>query len=230
MPVKSSRRSHRKYVARRPRRFFSRRRFGRIPRVMSKSVNTHHYVRWFDAASGNDAILLNNATGTTYGARAWQLDEMAGFNELTSLYDQYKITKIVAYFMWSPKSLGLGVNQFPSGAGVYSPVLYYKRDYDDDTAPTSQSTFLESNQTRMVRLMPNKTVRVVIKPAVLNMVYQGPASTAYAPKWNVRLDCANDDVPHYGLKWFADYLAIADVNLGQIDVRYKAYITCYNTR
>lgn len=197
--------------------------------------NKHRHCRWF---TDPDTIVLAKNTGGVVGlGRSFQLDEIKNFSELTSLYDQYKITHIKAYASWSPfaglsedtawNAAGASASA-ALGSGMLTPILWFMPDYDDDSTPT-MAEIEQSSRAKCVRLNPHKTFKFNIKPATLTAVYQAVTS-AYSPKWKTRLDCANDDVPHYGMKWVAQYLNNINLDMGQITIKYKAYLTMYDAR
>lgn len=203
------------------------------PRLGLQSVNVHKYVRWEDTDRKIDlpAVALP-AAATQFQAHAFTLASLANASEFTALYDQYEITHVQAHVMWAPKNTdGVSFTATTTAffaSGVGNPILYYHTDFDDATNPSSLSEFKQSNKTKMLMLRPGKIIKINLKPAVLHMIYESVGSTAYGPKWRQRIDCADDSVPHYGLKYAIDYLNGTD--MGEVTIRYKYWVRFFNVR
>lgn len=195
--------------------------------LVSKSRQPHFHIRW----DSNPRNMLLNPTnnGTTSVAYAFKLQDVQNVAELTSLYDSYKITKVILHLNWSPLDVPAStINNDRGNPELYGPILSYLRDYDDDTALTL-GEFRERASNKQIRMKPGVQYKIALTPAVAQEIYRAGALPAYAAKWKQRLDMANDDVPHYGIKLLATYLA-GGFDLGTINIRTQYYITCYNTR
>lgn len=165
------------------------------------------------------------STGITPASFDFRLSDVAAHSEFTALYDQYIIDKVLVMFDYSPDVAmpgGLG------GETAYLPKLWIKRDYDDSGTPTMQE-MLQSNQTKCLRFSTNRLTRaIVIRPAFANEVYNSSVSTAFTVMRRQWLNCANDSVPHYGLKCIAQ--GVPSTNLGAITVRVKYFLRFKNVR
>lgn len=186
--------------------------------------NIHKFRRY---SRGYNVQLTQNASGFDATAFAFTLDRVQGYTELTAMYDQYRIDYVQFRINWSPKYT-ISVDPNNPGQSTY-PLLYYFKDYDDDNTPTSLNQMQERGNLRQVRITPNKIIKINVKPAVSAMVYQSAVATGYTPKWDTKIDMANPDVPHYGLKIGIDHL-INQPSQGQLDVEIVYHITCFGVR
>lgn len=204
------------------------RRKGRIAgsRVMPpKGYQPHYHIRYEATDQTIDLTATSGGATKIFGASSFSLDTIDGYGELTALYDQYKITKVILYLTWSP--LVRPTSLSGESADVFAPVFMYCPDHDDVTTPT-ESSLKQRSKTKTIRLQPGKQYKIVITPSVLQAVYESAIATSYAPKYNQKIDMADPSVPHYGLKWMCT--KAADFNMGEVNIMTKYYITCYNSR
>lgn len=199
--------------------------------TVPKNKQTHYHVRRITASgaplgSSSEAdfsIDCNNGDSAIYRGLQFTLGDLEGYTELTQLYDQYMITKVVVEFLWTITGSDAGVvGPNPS----MSPYVNCIRDYDDANTPTS-TNFRESGRVKRLRLVANKRHILALTPAVLGMRYQSATSTAYGPQWKQRIDMADAATPHYGLKI---QLIKCPLRLGYVQVTARYYVSCYQTR
>lgn len=136
------------------------------------------------------------------------LTDLQNYSELTALFDQYKIDKVIFHFLpsWNNGEV------LQLGAGVTLPWIFYYADYDDDTAPTSLS-FPYQRQSLKFKLFDSPfKVSVNVKPTtalLLSSTDPVPAlgdiksGTDFSKKaaW---CDMTHPDITHYGLKVVLD--------------------------
>ncbi len=196
-----------------------------------KNKQTHFHVRRISAtvqtpgasSEADFSIDCNNADSQIYRGLQFTLADLENYTELTSLYDQYMITKVVLEFLWTLTGTDAGVvGPNPSMA----PYVNCIRDYDDSVTPT-QPVFRESGRVKRLRLTANKRHIIALTPAVLGMRYKSVTGTAYGPQWKQRIDMADPTTPHYGLKI---QLNKVPLRLGYVQVTAKYYVNCYQTR
>lgn len=196
-----------------------------------KNKQVHYHVRRITASgapigSSSEADFsmdLNNPDSAIYRGLQFTLGDLEGYTELTTLYDQFMITKVVVEFLWTITGSDAGVvGPNPS----MSPYINCIRDYDDSVTPTS-TTFRESGRVKRLRLNANSRSIIALTPAVLGMKYQSALSNSYGPQWKQRIDMANPTTPHYGLKL---QLIKCPLRLGYVQVTAKYYVSCYQTR
>lgn len=186
--------------------------------------NIHQFKRY---SRGYNVALTNNTSGFDATAFQFSLDRVEGYSEFATLYDQYRIDYVQFRINWSPKYT-IAVQPNAPGQSTY-PVLYYFKDYDDANSPTSLAQMQERGNLKQVRITPNRIIKINVKPAVSAMIYQGLTSTAYSPKWGAKLDMAQPDVPHFGLKIGIDHL-ISQPSQGQLDVEIVYHMTMFGCR
>lgn len=192
-------------------------------RSLRKNQQPHFHVRW---ESTDRTIDLASTATYENEAFQFQLNNLQNFSDLTNLYDQYKITKIIMYLNWSPLAYSTGLNDTSKTPELVAPMLMYVRDHDDST-PIALSDFKQIGKTKQIRIRPGKQYKIALTPSILTEAYRTGVTTAYLPKYKQKVDMANPDVQHYGIKFGVEKPAIS---LGQINVRCKYYVTCYNTR
>lgn len=185
--------------------------------------NIHSYRRY---GRGYTMNLTSNPTGFDTTAFQFSFDRVTNYTELTTIYDQYVIDFVQIRILWSPKTT-LGANVNAPGQSTY-PVLYYFKDYDDATVPTSLSEMKERGNLRQVRINPNGLIKINLKPAVLSTSYLTALTSGYAPKWGQKVDMNYPTVPHYGLKIGIDHLDNQDQ--GALDIEIVYHVTCFGTK
>ncbi len=176
-------------------------------------------------------LLATATNGETMGALNFTFLDIVNSPELTVLYDQYRIDFVTCALNWSPKdanptAFNIGPNQ------MAFPVMYYAKDYDDIVPPASLTAFKERGNLKSFRLMPFRTHKISLKPAVQNAVIRDPSTVpptlATNPVWNKKLDCAAANIPHIGLKLLCDH--ITGQNLGTINIQITYHVTMFGTR
>lgn len=167
---------------------------------------------------------IGSAQSTSYNSINFTLNDITNVAELTSLYDEYQITKVVVDFI--PRAGALSSS--PSGAAgnvnqqfsTYQPFLTVV-DYDDNTPPSSRDDMLEYGTCKVSK--PNTMVRRVIVPKIQVQTYISANSVGKSAKSRQWLDCVHPDIPHFGLKWAWNQSAAA----GADTVLYDIYCTYY---
>lgn len=223
------RRRRPKRAYRRKRRFKRRRRHGGKSRWGKAIYNIHKYRRM--GRTTTMPLLATATNGETMGALNFTFLDIVNSPELTVLYDQYRIDFVSCALNWSPKdanptAFNIGPNQ------MAFPVMYYAKDYDDIVPPVSLTAFKERGNLKSFRLMPFRTHKISLKPAVQNAVIRDPSTVpptlATNPVWNKKLDCAAANIPHIGLKLLCDH--ITGQNLGTINIQITYHVTMFGTR
>lgn len=162
----------------------------------SKSNNGSQPIYKFHRFAAFNSIQAKALT-TTYGATYFSLDQVPGYTEFTALFDQYRITRVIAHF-W-PTALSVTNTNSSSTIVNVPPRIVHAIDYDDSVAPTSVNEVREYSTAR-TNYSTEKFTRD-FKPAVSRVVYEGVSSSGYSPDWDVWVSTNDPTVPHYGLKW-----------------------------
>ena len=197
-------------------------------------LNKHLHRRW---AEVEESLEIVSDTSPQFETKelTFSLDKIVNYSELQSMYDQYKINFVEMYLMWSPEELEIaesGTVQYRANLVPPSLEMYHIVDYDDNTA-LSESQFKERSRTRLTLLKPQQKKKIVIKPAVLSQIYETLTSTGYAPKFNVKLDSQDANIPHYGYKFGFKTPAnttSGQVKLGKITIQVRYNLTMFNTK
>ena len=164
--------------------------------------NHHTFKRYAVTQTFN----YTNGSGTEYdNAMSFQLSDIINLSEFTNLYDRFRIKYVVVKFsvINVPESYWAPVSATAVNALSIYPRLWYCPDYDDVTA-TTINDLKQRPQTKMRYLKPNRTVNIIVRPAVNGQAYRTAISTAYTPMWKTWIDMGQNDTPHYGLKYAID--------------------------
>lgn len=207
--VKYRKRGKRSYGAIKRRRFnYRKRRYARKSMHTRKlRENVHSYKRYTVSQNFN----YTNSSGVEYDAAiSFQLSDVINKDEFVNLYDRFRIKYVVFTISmpnvpesyWAPSS-ATTVNAL----GIY-PRIWYCPDYDD-TAAITLNDIKQRPQTKMRFIRPNRNVKIVVRPAVNGQAYRTALSTAYTPMWRPWIDMAQNDTPHYGLKYCIDLQGFA---------------------
>lgn len=170
---------------------------------------------------------LDSTTNWVPNSLTFQLSDIINVSDFTNLFDQFKINKVVLTLRWSPRANTYTSTNTYASTGVYNPVLYYYTDHDDDDPVATQEDMLEVQRHKSRRILPQRPIYITVKPAVQAMAYQTALTTAYGPKWNMKLNMDDISAAHYGLKMGVNKLG---VDLGSITIDVKYYFTCYGVQ
>ena len=122
------------------------------------------------------------------------LNQVINHQELTNLADKYRIAGAYVRIYYNHSGA--------SGASTYSqPYVQYTTDGDDATVPTLSS--LREKMGVKMKTFKNQSAYIGIKckPVPNRQVYNPGGTAAYeVAKYAPYLDCANDGVPHFGIK------------------------------
>ncbi len=230
---------YRRRYKRRGRRRFNKKRYGRkkpfkyrVSRWGIKKYNIHKFRRMGRTTS----LALVAGSGSIPKAFNFNFADVVNNTEFTSLYDQYRIDYVTVSLTWSPKTtVALAPNNL---ATPLFPIMYYCKDYDDNSVPASLTQFKEKGNIRQLRLTPNRIIKINVKPAVQKMLINniglpGAAITfgdiSTGPVWNKKIDCNSDTIPHLGLKMIVEYVNAASA-LGSVNIETMYHFTCFGVR
>lgn len=136
----------------------------------------------------------NNVTDLNQ-ALTFNIDQVQNFVHLTGMYDMFRINKVVCTFRPVCTEVSF------ANAFAYPGKLLVVRDYDDNTALTSQDQYYQYRDCKMIPLASGRKLSIGITPATLSAMYQSGVATAYSPKYKQWIDNANSPTPHYGIKF-----------------------------
>jgi len=198
------------------------------------SLNMHSYSRY------STAVTLDVTSSTLQDERQFKFEDILGYSEFASLYDSYKMTKVVMMIqlITNPDSINPTNSSNTANGGQFAisnwfPRWWYIRDYDGGGSD-SLASIKERQGVRCFVLRPNKINRIVIKPKVLTQAYAGATSTGYlvTQAKSLFIDMANTAVPHYGLNSVVDCMGLDpnDTYPFKIRIEFKYYFTCKDVR
>lgn len=158
-------------------------------------------VRW----SNNDfnsnvhyVVVGDNAVNSGVFATTFALSQVAGSAEIKSLFDNYRITRVMYRFL---------IKRDPSqnagaitGNGLF-PSIRWVHDFNDSAA-ISKVQMMQHAAMREFYFTEQRqhSKWYSLKPALLSTTYESGVTNAYSPVWRRFLDTSDDTAPHYGLK------------------------------
>lgn len=194
--MRPKRRSSRKITSRkRQRKAYSR---------MPKSIKwTTQVVRARQSVTGGaiNGLLAENISqliGAQDFAVFFTLDQTPNAATFTSLFDQYRIRKVVLKFL--PQIQFVSTPDVITAPGP-SGAFVYVEDQDDATALGSLNAYLEYDTCKMQQAHDLTPIVMNINPKIAGSAYRG-AFTGYTNLPNTTwIDCSNRDVQYYGAKF-----------------------------
>lgn len=226
----------------------------RMARTMVKTQmfkkEIHHFKRWgegvtFTDNNGGDGagIIFNDGLGSQYwltleddswGTFTFQLNNLPNYQELCSLFDQYRINKVCVKLF--PTS---NVNQIvPTAGGVLpgsvltQPIMYVV-DYDDKVF-TGRKDLLEYGKLKYCKYP--KVMSSCFTPALLDSVSATGTNVsvvAGSPKFKQWLSTDDPDIQHFGLKVFMPGVGggiTSTDNVWRYEIRIAYYVSFRNTK
>lgn len=151
----------------------------------------------------NPIEISNDSTVETKIAFAFRLSDIINFSSWTTLFDQYRIDKVVVKFV--PVQTEAVFRPYDDttnpGASVSEiPRLCTIIDRDDESSPIDFNQIFQRPQSRTRKA--TQTITWTFVPNRLVEVYRSATTTGYKVDTNKKefLDCGYSDVPHYGMK------------------------------
>jgi hypothetical protein len=154
------------------------------------------------------------------GATNFTLSQVANQANFTALFDQYKVDYLE--FTFRPQA-----NATTLVTTSLVPRFITAIDYDDSNTPSSLVALEEymSAQTHMVDTFTRR-----FRPKILTMIWDGtnPAAGGSTPApW---IDCAQNLIPHYGIKYGIEAGSVAQTAFQTWHVDHYVGLTFRNVR
>jgi len=213
----------RKRTIRRKRRTTTRRRFNiSRPRTALRQTARSQVFALKRFVSGKVAQNGNDAVPSLGRGVDFQLVDVPAYTELSSLFDQYKITGVAYRFVISRDPMATNVT-----TKLY-PRLTWVHDYDDASAPSSFNEIAQYPNCKEHWFSETRqhTKWHFIKPAKSQVMYESATLSGYQPTWKGFVDMASNIMPHYGIKMWWDYLQTGVT----LYMQCKYYVVCKNVR
>lgn len=176
----------------------------------------------FSRLGTKSSITISGTLEQSY-AYSFNLQQISGFTDFATLFDQYKLTGVKVMFrLMSNPDAGSNNNT----AQQIFPSIWTVTDHDDDNTITLAQMKEKQGARRRV-LRPNSIVSSYIKSPHIDMsVYNSSVTTGYTsstPRW---LDMNSPNIPHYGLKIVLDSEGVSQIASYYISVEMKYYFKC----
>lgn len=181
----------------------SKRTYGRrrVYRKKTPANGSIRILRWSSKDSTNNChktLTGNDAIPALDGSEVFTLGDLNGSGEITSLFDNYRITKVL--YRWvllkSPDGATTATNKF-----IY-PRIVWKHDFNDQLVINRTQMYQNANIKEAYfgdNMM--KTRWYPLNPSVDMSAYISSVATGYSPKWRQWLDTSYSTLPHYGIKY-----------------------------
>lgn len=182
-----------------------RRRFQR-GRVATKRTNLsglglHYFRRRYVVANITSSTSSVGVQTNAAGALSFAMSSLPNASEFTALFDAYKIVKVKLDFIPFGDNVNMPLDAMSNSTSLMSPggPLITAIDYDDANTPGAATDLLQY-QASKVTPVPRR-LKMSLRPKFATEVYRSGTSTGYGARsgW---LDCANSDIPHYGVKYW----------------------------
>jgi len=151
----------------------------------------------------------------------FQLDQCLQYNELTSLFDRYKIVGVKLKFLFQCNT------NFYDGdthAQPPLPVINYAYDCDDNSAISDKLAVTTKYYCKERLLNGNRTFSVFYKPRIDQAIYQDGLVTAYTSERRKWIDCNNPSVPHYGMKIWINNWSVTPASAHKLTITPTYYL------
>lgn len=208
------------YRSKVPKRSKALRRIPRCPRVQS---GIYSYRR---TLSTTFTPTYNGVLTNTYLALEFQLGDLAGYTEFTTLYDSWRLKKVNLRFI--PRMNSFGQADY-AATFTACPNLITAIDTDDSATPTSLDDLLQYANHKIHPWY--KQFSVSFAPKVATAVYGGATFSAYA-QGSPWIDSASATTAiYYGLKLgTTGYAATNNGNAASWDIFVTYHIECKGVR
>lgn len=152
----------------------------------------------------NDATLaiVNNSTSPALGVLVFQLDQCLGYTKYQAIMDYYRINWVkVTFEPCRTQSLTTQTDQTTAPSSITQvPKLITAIDRDSNTTALSYAAIQARGSVK--ETLATKTQVWKFTPNRLVTVYKSVATNGFKiDTSNDYLDCANADVPHFGMKY-----------------------------
>lgn len=154
--------------------------------------------------SSTDGLFKGAVPGATVTTFVFtpRLDDLPQSSTFVSMFDSYRINKVVLTFMSNVGFGGPQTSSFTGGAGTVFDLnpqqIYTVLDRDDATALSAVTDALDYESCKIHH--PMKDFSLSFVPAISDTIYRTGVTSAYTQKYKQWIDAANVDVPHYGVK------------------------------
>lgn len=168
--------------------------------------------------------LTQSYPSPTFGALAMIFSQIANATSFAALYDHYRVDylEFIITPMFDMTTAAL------TNASVIVPNCYVVIDLDDSTNP---STLAELREYQSVQLVPlDKPLIVRFKPGVQTGAWNGSSVVSATHVTSPWINCAVDNIPHYGIKIGCDVGTSTQVSFQTWDIDLYCGVTLKGVR
>lgn len=174
--------------------------------VAITNFDTGAQAPWVNGFSASSPDTFANSNCIQFGVGCvFKLTDLANSAEFTSLFNEYRIDKIVF------KITALGQDAGDQGQ---VPSAYVSWDPNDGTAPPSSESMQQRSSTRLVDFIAGQSQVVMGIPKAAQQLYTNGGIVSYgfqSNNKNLWIDCSSpsNGTPHYGLKlYFRNFFGV----------------------
>lgn len=183
----------------------STRKYGRKYRKTTLGQKSFKVMRWssVDPSNCHFSIAGSDVVPLIENTAQFALNNVNGFGELVSLFDNYRILKVL--YRWvitrNPDQVTTTANK-----GIY-PRVVWTHDFNDSSIINRNAIYQRSNMKEFY-FGDNKQVTpwYTLNPSSLSTMYESATTFAYQPQWRRWMDTNDSSAPHYGIKYSVDNL------------------------
>lgn len=211
MPRKNNMRNRRKPKKPRP---------NRLPLMKGVSTRPDYTVEFMNPQG---YFIRNNSVAEAKGIILFDLNNCIGKGNYTAIFDYYRINWVDVRFV---PVMSTVVNRpfddsTTPGINQAVPQIITALDRDSTNTPAS---FVELQDRGVVKL--NKCTKAFnwkFTPNRLVQIYKTISTTGYKIDTGYKefLDCANPDIPHFGLKYVIEQSSPSDAFIYEIQIKYN---------
>lgn len=187
-----------------------------------------NYVQTSSTASFSNGVIKNSMIGSSEisFSAAFQMNDLPNWSEFSNLYDQYRLNYVVLTIKLVNNPDAIYVPNVAQGAGTVNssnwyPTIWMVRDHDD-AGTISLDAIKQYSTVRHKVLVPNRELKLTIKPSTVVAQYQGtnvvPGTVQYK-KW---IDVGYPNINHYGAKFVVDFEGLTTIAANQWSIKLDA--------
>lgn len=177
----------------------------RFRRCWNQSTSYVANTGFFSAAFDMEINFCLNTSDIRLGGVSIYGPTIPSYTEFTSLYDDYRIKKVILRLDWSQNSYS------GSTTTIMPPLLYYVQDFNDSNA-VSLSTILQYPEVKTHSFYQNgyKPLIMELTPRPLVDLAGTGVGTGYGPTLEAPwIRTSETNIPHYGVKIYGHNFDVA---------------------
>ncbi len=195
-------------------------------RQMASTFNTSTGLSNLAGSTGIAAQLIQNGSTPVFAAIGFELADVDQASTFSSLFDQYRIDKVLIRF-YSRNGATMVFNIAAPNSSI--PLGYVTLDLDDASAPASVSAVRQYD--KCVTFNGNTSIDIELTPRPTAALFASGAFSGYqAMDVEPWIDIANTDVPHYGVKMAVSGLTLSTTSSFTWDIEAHYWLSFRSTR